>query len=678
MSFDIGHWSLVVLILCLAAGLRLYRLDSVPPGLTHDEAGHGHDAIAILHGARPIYETVGYGREPLYDYLVAGLMALLGPTGRALRFSPVLLGMVTLFATFAWARLAFDGPTALASVALQAASFWSLSTSRQALRSGLLSALFTTAVYFYWRSASRETGFLRKDRVSWIGMGLCALLIGATLYTYTPARVLWVVFPAFLAYLALVHRATFRRVWLPTLVAILVGLLLAAPLFAYLRVHPEAEQRMAMLDAPLRALMTGDVSVILNRAWSCIAGFFIPGWGDDFLAYTIPGRPVFDPLTGVLFLAGVGLCLVRWREPACTFSLMWFLVGISTSLVTWGATASSTRSIAALPITFLFPALAVVAGVRWAAARWGPRAAWAVGLGFAGLVVVTGAISARDYFVVWGESPDARAAYQHTLVETAGYVDAQPESGIVALSTVYPHAPHDPYVFETSLARRDLSLRWFDARRSLLLPLEPVARLITPASAPLDPYFADLPGLRVRERVLLRSDDLDPYFVVYDWEPQVALDALRERAQGTLLDVALPVDLGALQLIGYDLRAPEVVPGGTVELITLWRVTDPQPLWPRNLSDADEDLVLFTHALDATGAVVGQEDRLDAPAWDWQAGDVIAQLHRFTLPRDLSPGPVALEVGAYRRADLSRLSVLVGGGVVGDCVLLQPVEVVRE
>ena len=680
--FPRWEWVLLVLILCLAAGLRLYRLDSVPPGLTHDEAGHGHDAVAILRGARPIYETVGYGREPLYDYWIAGLMALFGPTGGTLRFSPVLPGLIALLATFAWVRLAFDGPTALAAVALQAASFWSLSTGRQALRSGLLPALFTIGIYFYWRSvhgAMASPISDARDRPGRWWMVLFALLIGATLYTYTPARVLWAVFPVFLVYLVLFHRVAFRHIWLPTLVAVLIGLLLAMPLFAYLQTHPGAEQRLAMLDAPLRAFMGGDASLLLSRVWGGLAGFLVPGRGDDFLAYNIPGRPVFDPLTGALFLAGVGLCLARWREPACAFSLMWFFVAVSPSLVSWGATASSTRSIAALPVAFLFPALFVVRGARWAAARWGPWAAWVARVVCVGLIVATGATSARDYFVAWGESPDVRAAYQHTLVEIAGYLDGQAAGGVVALSDVYPHAPHDPYVFEMGLRRRDLSLRWFDARRALLLPPDVKARLVAPSGASLDAYFAGLPGFYLRERVEMRADDLDPFFDVYDWEPQVALDALRERAQGTLLDVALPVDFGgALQLIGYDLRTPEVVPGGTVELITLWRVTDPQPLWPRNLSDADEDLVLFTHALDAAGTVVGQEDRLDAPAWDWQAGDVIAQLHRFTLPSAFSPGLISLEVGAYRYAGPTRLPVLVDGIVVDDRVLLQPVEVVRE
>jgi 4-amino-4-deoxy-L-arabinose transferase-like glycosyltransferase len=663
--------SLFILILLTAAALRLWRLDSVPPGFTHDEASHGHDAVAILRGARPIYQTVGsYGREPLYDYLTAGLMGLLGPTGRTLRFSVVPLGLTTLLLSFAWVRLAFDGLTALAALALQAVSFWSLSTSRQALRSGLLPVLFTAAVLFYWYLVESPDQPRRRQ------IGLFAFLIGTTLYVYIPARVLWTVFPAFLAYLALFQRAIFRSVWLPTLAGVLVGLLLAAPLFAYLRAHPEAEQRLGMLDAPLQALSEENVSVVLNQAKSAAAGFLLPGRGDDFLAYTIPGRPVFDLMTGVLFLVGLGVCLARWREPAYAFSLIWFAVGISPSLIT-SATASSTRSIAALPVVFLFPALAVVTGARWAKARWGDWVAWALGAGFVLLVAITGAVAAYDYFVTWGESADVRAAYQHTLVETAKFLDTQTQGGVVAMSTLHPHASHDPYVFEMGLRRSDLTLRWFDVRRALLLPPEPTARLIAPSSASLDPYFADLPGLRLRQRVTLRADDLDPFFVVYDWEPQVTLAALRERAGGAPSDPAPPVNLGdALQLQGYDLRTPAVAPGGTIELVTLWQVTDPQALRPQGLPDANAELVLFTHALNAAGAVVGQEDRLDAPAWDWQTGDVIAQIHRFPLQAELPPGPVMLEVGVYRRVDLTRLPILTDGIVVADRVLLQTVEVI--
>ncbi|MFN2229328.1 MAG: hypothetical protein ACK2VA_06135, partial [Anaerolineae bacterium] len=213
---------------------------------------------------------------------------------------------------------------------------------------------------------------------------------------------------------------------------------------------------------------------------------------------------------------------------------------------------------------------------------------------------------------------------------------------------------------------------WFDARRAIVLPPEASAVLIAPAGVSLDPYFVGLPGLSVRERVALREDDADLYFDVYEWEPQVMAAALQERVRGE------PADFGSVRFIGYDLRTSKVAPGGTVELVTLWQVIDPEPLRPQNLSNAEEDWVVFTHALDGAGNVVGQEDRLDAPAWDWQAGDVVVQIHRFELQSDLGAGPIALEVGIYRRSDWVRLSVLVDGNVVGDSVLLQSLEVVDK
>jgi 4-amino-4-deoxy-L-arabinose transferase-like glycosyltransferase len=662
--------SLLILILLLAAALRLWQLDGVPPGFTHDEAAHGLDAVAILRGARPIYQTVGYGREPLYDYYVAGLMGLFGPTGNTLRLSVVPLGLTTLLLTFAWVRLAFDSPTALVAVALQAASFWSLATSRQALRSGLLPVLFTAAVYLFWRAV-----FASPDRPRRWQVVLFALLIGATVYTYIPARLIWIVFPAFMAYLMLFHRGALRRTWRPTVVGVLLGLLLAVPLFAYLRTHPGAEQRLDMLEAPLRELYEGDPSGVISQTQRALAGFLLPSQGDDFLAYGIPGRPIFDLPTGVLLLAGLGLCLVRWREPAYAFSLIWFVAGISPSLVT-GATASTTRSIAALPVVFLFPALAVVAGIRGARTRWGERTGKALWAGFIVLVAVTGANAAYNYFVTWGNSADVRAAYQHTVIETARTLDLQEPGGVVALSTLHPSAPHDPYVFEMGLRRRDLSLRWFDGRLALILPSDPQARLVAPHSASLDAYFANLAGFRLRQRVSLRADDLDPFIEIYDWEPPITLAALREQADGRPLDLSLPVNFGdALQLLGYDLSTPTVAPGGNVELVTLWQVTDPQAARQGDTSGTETELVFFTHALDAASAVVGQRDRLDAPAWGWQAGDVIAQIHRFPLQADLPPGPITLEVGIYRRTDLARLPILKDGSVIGDRVLLQALEV---
>ena len=95
-------WPLLVLL--LAAVLRFHDLASIPPGLTHDEADHGLTAWQIAsEGLREIYFTVGYGREPLYDYAAAVLMSFLGPTILSARLVSAFAGRETILKTYATA-----------------------------------------------------------------------------------------------------------------------------------------------------------------------------------------------------------------------------------------------------------------------------------------------------------------------------------------------------------------------------------------------------------------------------------------------------------------------------------------------------------------------------------------------------------------------------------------------
>jgi hypothetical protein len=704
--------ALFVAILLVAAALRLAALDAFPPGLTHDEAGHGHDAISILNGARPIYLTVGYGREPLYDYLNAAAMSVWGPSALTLRLTSAFAGILLIPIVYRLVRRWFGAPAALVAISLLAVSFWPIAVSRQALRSTLLPTLFAGAVLAFWslrpsppqppqgitkrlseNSPPRhqdteihqvflvflhvlvtwwliimpfETGFKSPSQ----GRGrrltrtiapavLFALLVAATLYTYIPARLLWAIFVFFLLYLAVFHRADFRRLIAPAFLGLAAAGLLAWPMFDYLAAHPGAEARLSMLDAPLQALQRGDLSVVLNEATAAIAAWFVPGRGDDFLAYTIRGRPVFDPITFGLFALGSWLCLRNLRRPTYAFLSIWLIVGVSPSLLT-GNDASLTRSIGALPVFYILPALAI----GWIVERLKrPRAA---GVAFSALVAFTLIASVTDYFQVWGQSPDVRAAYQRTSVEIAAR--SKTFAGPVVVSSLYPLAPHDPYVAQVTLSLDRPPFRWFDARSALIAPPQ-AATLVIPASTPPDPYWRDVIGQPV-ERVSLRPDDLDPYFDVYRWDTQSALARALARA------APLARNFGdAIALVGVDLRTPRIRPDGAIELVTFWRVLDPGRVGPRGGPADATDAVLFTHALDATGAIVGQQDRLDAPSWSWQAGDLVAQIHRFALDEPPAPGPLSLEVGLYDRASGRRLQLIVGGARVGDSAIVATVEV---
>ena len=119
------RWRLWILVILLAATFfRLHAITNLPPGMTHDEADHGQDAWGVVSGIRPIYFSVGYGREPLYDYTTAGLMTFLGPTFLAGRLAAAFFSLLLVAATYSWTVQAFDRRVALLTAAGLAISFW--------------------------------------------------------------------------------------------------------------------------------------------------------------------------------------------------------------------------------------------------------------------------------------------------------------------------------------------------------------------------------------------------------------------------------------------------------------------------------------------------------------------------------------------------------------------------
>src|SRR5512145_3517881 len=72
------EWPIVIGLLLIAFFFRVWQLNDVPPGLHHDEVIIGQVAKEILRGHFAIYFTPGYGHEPLYHYLVAGMFGAIG------------------------------------------------------------------------------------------------------------------------------------------------------------------------------------------------------------------------------------------------------------------------------------------------------------------------------------------------------------------------------------------------------------------------------------------------------------------------------------------------------------------------------------------------------------------------------------------------------------------------
>ncbi len=647
----------ILLILLLAAALRLAQLTQIPPGLTHDEANHGREAIDVLDGELRYFFPYNYGSEPLYSYTVAGAMALLGENVLALRLVNVAFSLATIAVTYAWANRALDRRVALITAVLLAISFWPLASSRQALRAGMLPFFMGTAVWLFWLFWQRN-----RSQSAWIVIGF-ALALVATLHIYLAARVAWVLFPLFLLYLALRDRPLAKRGWRPTIMGLGLTAVLVTPMFLYLRQNPEVQPRVSMLDNALQALRAGNLTPIFTNARDALLAFFWPGYGDQFLAYNIPGRPIFDPLTALFFLLGLFIALrfALQHTPLTThhsqfiiphssaFILIWFFSGILPSLIT-GPTANTTRNLAALAPTFLLPALGFVSAFDWLLARLRLRhkKEWLLGITAVAWLLLAGFWHGRDYFATWAQDPEVRTAYQVTQIAMFAYVNQRGEEAL--LSTALPGPAHDPSI--ALMTYPQARLHWSDARYALLWPRGEAAHAIIPASTPPHPFFA--PWLRPLEEVNLRPTDLDPRFTYYELAAP-ATEWLRS---------APIANFGAGVLLRYAAWLEgEVLAGETAVLLTVWQVTDPTRLGPRVPPADVTEGVLFTQILNK-GGVLAQRDSLEAPTWDWRPGDVIAQLHPIAIPTDTPPGTYPAIVGLYDRASGVRLPVLDENGRV--------------
>ncbi|HLF07883.1 MAG TPA: glycosyltransferase family 39 protein, partial [Dehalococcoidia bacterium] len=147
-----------VVIVALAFFLRGWRIGELPPGFLSDEAYNVVDVVEMLEtGSRPLFFTRNNGREPLFLYLQAASVALLGPTPFAARVVAVFLGTLTVALLYRLARDLF-GPGSWAPVVsslVLAVTLYHAILSREGLRSISLPPLALVALIALWSAYRR-------------------------------------------------------------------------------------------------------------------------------------------------------------------------------------------------------------------------------------------------------------------------------------------------------------------------------------------------------------------------------------------------------------------------------------------------------------------------------------------------------------------------------------------
>lgn len=183
----------LLLIVILAAYLRLHRLDEAPPDMTSDHIEKLIDAYKVSEGNYAVFFENNGGREAFQMYVVAAIADWfdVGYSFRALKYATIIEGVLAVFLIY-WLGKTFIGTrteqqrqfgdwVGLAMAGLLAISSWHLMLSRLGLRINL-TPLTTIIVAIFLIRAVRY-----NRRLDYINLGLA---LGVGMYLYQSNRML--------------------------------------------------------------------------------------------------------------------------------------------------------------------------------------------------------------------------------------------------------------------------------------------------------------------------------------------------------------------------------------------------------------------------------------------------------------------------------------------------------
>jgi len=631
----------LVAILAVGAALRLCQIGQAPPGLYRDEAFYGLDALNVLRGEFASFFTANNGREGLFMYLLAPMIAALGRTPEALRMTAALVGIATLGAAYLAGRALFSHRVGVLGAGALAVNFWHLAISRVAYRAITLPLML--CLFVACAAAIRPTNTPRKNFAL---TALAGLFFGLTFYTYTSGQFVLALAGVWMALWLFNNRAAITKTRVAQ-AALFVGvaLVVMAPLLAFYAANPQfLTGRAGQVSILNPEINHGNLLGALIANMGKAAGMFNLQ-GDRIWRHNLSLRPVFDVLMGVVFVLGIGVSLWRVIRPppagrvwAWAVLLLWLAFFLVPTILAED-TPHYLRAIGALPAVCILAAL----GLDFLIERVKFKGR---GLNIAMLVLLfSGYLTAKDYFgdyvqrdmtAYWLEQQNVALAY-----DINQFVKTRPAQNLwldVRLADDNPALRFlSPIVDDGSerIVGSDLTGKPpVDAASPVLLIVDPTRDWTAMRNALPAPI-----RLIVREGPLAQKD--------FETAPHRAFISV----------LGLPVDGAGPRAKferGIALRSAIAMPtqDGRVEVDLTWATAQPIP----------DDLAVFVHYVRG-GQVISQHDGTPAdgylPMPAWRVGDEIVDKHLLSVPGGIKPGD-EIRLGIYTRGTNSRLKLSTG------------------
>ncbi len=300
----------IMLVMGLAAYLRLLDLTGLPPPLHIDEAAQGVNALEIIDGKRSVLEY-GWTHHLNTAFLPTGIvLKLLGPTVWNLRITEVAFGLGAVLLTFFLGRSMFSWRVGLMAATLLSFNHFALAFSRIGLVNQQSMTVELLAFTLLWQ------GFSRRRRLP---TALGGAMVGVGLYLYFGSWVVPVILGAFVVWALALRRREARKAWRLALWGVLGFALAILPWLAFPVLKPdEFRQR------PTEVFILSDlyrykkgwgtestVEVLRLQAYHTFKVFYRGGDTSNQYGYD---APVLDPAGRWLFFIAIGAALLSVRR----------------------------------------------------------------------------------------------------------------------------------------------------------------------------------------------------------------------------------------------------------------------------------------------------------------------------------------------------------------------------
>lgn len=436
----------LILVLIIAASLRLSNLTTTPPGLYPDEAMNGNNALEALRTGPPasgfkVFYPENNGREGLFMNIQAGFIAALGNHPWTLRLPSAIFGILTVLGIYFMTRemklgdaffpnssrgsnkiLGLDKNefVALAAAFLLAITFWHINFSRIGFRAIMAPFFLTWSIYFILKALKENS------KLVWSFIG--GVTYGLGMYSYISYRTT----PLLIGVILLIYmRQAWVENWLKqfftrAFIYVACSIIVFVPLGLYFLNNPAdflgrtTQVSVFSSTTPLKDLSENVIKTL---------GMFNLQ-GDGNWRHNISGAPELYPIVGLMFLLGSAISIIflfsRHRpkaEPLIIYSA--FLCGFLPTVISNEGIPHALRAIIMIPPVIILGAIGLADFYEYLAKHISLKT---LDLGMI-LVAIFLVIEAYvSYFIIWAQNPNVPGAFAQNYVDMANEVNKLPLS----------------------------------------------------------------------------------------------------------------------------------------------------------------------------------------------------------------------------------------------------------